>query len=248
VIDPHAHALMRALQRDGPTRFSSLLTAVRNRRTLSAKLRQLQEAGWVAKGDDGYRLTARGEKSASLLQELEALQGPAAEPDVDRVPHPYYRPVLKVLAERLLDRFGEQLLGLLLFGSVARGDWTEDSDIDLLVLLEAYPDGTKGALGALLKVRKSLRGTPEYRRAFRSGFVPTVTFYPVDLEDSSRFRRMYLDAFTEGLILYERDGALTALLDRFREALREAGAVRVDRPGVGHYWVLEDATLMDGSI
>ncbi len=36
----------------------------------------------------------------------------------------------------LSELYGERLRGVVLYGSVARGDFNEDSDIDLLVLLE----------------------------------------------------------------------------------------------------------------
>jgi uncharacterized protein len=36
----------------------------------------------------------------------------------------------------LVEQYGKQLKGVILFGSTARGDSREDSDIDLLVLLE----------------------------------------------------------------------------------------------------------------
>ena len=44
--------------------------------------------------------------------------------------------VLEQLGERLKDFYGERYAGLILFGSYARGDWTEHSDVDLLLLLE----------------------------------------------------------------------------------------------------------------
>jgi len=42
--------------------------------------------------------------------------------------------------ERLREAFGERLRGVVLYGSEARGEATDDSDIDLLVLLEGPVD------------------------------------------------------------------------------------------------------------
>jgi uncharacterized protein len=44
---------------------------------------------------------------------------------------------IRELRRRLEDAFGARLLRVLVFGSVARGEATEDSDVDVFVLLEA---------------------------------------------------------------------------------------------------------------
>ncbi|MFQ5987047.1 MAG: nucleotidyltransferase domain-containing protein [Thermoplasmata archaeon] len=244
MIDPHGTALLKLLRRGGAARFSTLRSAVRNPRTLSSRLKALQRLGWVEKAEGAYRITTRGERAADLLRGLEVLMEPEPAVDVTRVPHPYFPPVLKALTEALLRRFGENLRGVLLFGSVARGDWTKDSDIDLLVLLQEYPTDRVGVVADLLAVRKALRRTPEYQQAYRAGFVPTVEFHPLDREDASRFRRLYLEALTEGVILLDRGGHLADLLRRFRERLREAGGKRVEARDQGHYWVLEDPGVL----
>lgn len=48
--------------------------------------------------------------------------------------------ILKDVVERIKQKFGENVLSIVLFGSVARGDFTENSDIDLLVIARNLPD------------------------------------------------------------------------------------------------------------
>ena len=45
-------------------------------------------------------------------------------------------PILKELKTRLTSFYGERLKRLILFGSWARGEATEDSDIDIVVVLD----------------------------------------------------------------------------------------------------------------
>ena len=51
----------------------------------------------------------------------------------------------EALRNRFRDTFGERLHRLILYGSHARGDATEDSDIDLLVVLNEPPISRTGS-------------------------------------------------------------------------------------------------------
>lgn len=49
---------------------------------------------------------------------------------------PHLRPVLRELEAALRSSFGARLRDVQLFGSYARGEATEDSDVDVLVLID----------------------------------------------------------------------------------------------------------------
>lgn len=69
--------------------------------------------------------------------------------------------------ERLVSRFrelleedlGENLVSLVLFGSVARGDYRQDSDIDLLVVCESLPSNRWQWWDPVLAVEERLRSS-----------------------------------------------------------------------------------------
>jgi predicted nucleotidyltransferase len=50
---------------------------------------------------------------------------------------------LQELKEALVDLFGERMRGLYLYGSYARGDFCEHSDVDVLVVLEGQVNPSK---------------------------------------------------------------------------------------------------------
>jgi len=54
--------------------------------------------------------------------------------------NPKLKPILDELREALAAHYGERLAKLVLFGSQARGDADEDSDIDVLVVLRGEVD------------------------------------------------------------------------------------------------------------
>lgn len=50
------------------------------------------------------------------------------------IPQPV-RLALEELKQELVKLYGERLRGIYLYGSYARGDFTEDSDVDVLIVL-----------------------------------------------------------------------------------------------------------------
>ncbi|RLE79589.1 MAG: nucleotidyltransferase domain-containing protein, partial [Thermoprotei archaeon] len=50
---------------------------------------------------------------------------------------------------------------------------------------------------------------------------------------------IYLDAVIDGIILYDRDGFLEAVLRSLRRRLEEMGSHRVVLPNRRFYWVLK---------
>jgi len=223
-----------------PLRFTTLQQTLGNPRTLSKKLAELVVLGLVAKADRLYSLTEKGDEVADLVARLEDALSPAPAVDVERVPHAAYRPLLRRFCEMLLRRYGESLKGVLLFGSVARGDWTESSDMDLLMILDSLEGGRRAASREMLRLESELRGTREHAEAVAKGFYPTFEVYPLAADDALHYRRLYLDALTEGIVLFDRDDFLLRLIESFKKRLKELGSKRIELPGVGHYWVIAD--------
>ena len=242
MYDAISYKILQALKRSKVLRFSDLKAIVKNPRTLTIKLKKLQRLGLVRKGSEGYRLTERGLRVEKLLEELdEALKEPGFEVrNVERIPHAYLAPVIKRYCEMLRDLLGDRLISVMLFGSVARGDWDKDSDIDILVVAEGWRG--KPVWERIKELRKainSLEQTPEYLEAVRMGYWPVVQNYPLSPEEARRFKRIYLDAIIDGIILYDRDGFLEAVLRSLRRRLEEMGSHRVVLPNRRFYWVLK---------
>jgi predicted nucleotidyltransferase/DNA-binding HxlR family transcriptional regulator len=240
MIDSYLSGLLIELERRGSARFSELMEVLPNPRTLSRKLKELKSLGMVESRDRIYVLSEKGRRAAELARSwLELTAAPKAEiVNLDRIPHRVFADVLRRYCEILLDHFRDRLIGLLVFGSVARGDWTRDSDIDLLVVVEGWKKPTWERSEELLMLRNKLRGTPEFSRAMRAGHVPIIQHYPLDKDEALAFHRLYLDASIDGIIIFEKDKFLTKVLDGVRKKLAEQGAKRVVAPSGEFYWVL----------
>ncbi|MFQ5884676.1 MAG: nucleotidyltransferase domain-containing protein [Thermoplasmata archaeon] len=239
MIDNKASKVMTALK-EGKARFTTLQRSVRNPRTLSSKLKYLTHLGLVKKEGGLYKLTEKGERALTHLEELSLMLHPSPPITVERIPHKAFRGYIRRFCEELLERYGKDLIGLLVFGSVARGDWDRDSDIDLLIVLREFGKSRSGVLSDMNDLRRELRESQEYKECVSVGQYPILEIYPVESGDAGRFRRMYLDALTEGIVVLEREGFLSELIKRFKERLKEIGARRIEIPTKGHYWILGD--------
>jgi len=136
----------------------------------------------------------------------------------------------KLLAQRfveaLKEKMGRRLLAVALFGSVARGEANEQSDIDLLVIVDDQPSV---ALQECLSVRRQVEPYP-LRRI--SPIVTTV----------GRLRQNFLillDILDHGITLHDPEGVLSDLLARLKSRLEEWGSVKVQLPDGSWYWQLK---------
>src|SRR3989442_7999962 len=105
-----------------------------------------------------------------------------------------------------LQRSSLGLLGVWLFGSVARGEARPTSDVDLLVVarnLKGNRSRMADAIGREVEVRS------ERNFFFRNGFVTDGSFYPMIEEEVGRFYPIMLDLLDHGKVIYEREEMMT---------------------------------------
>lgn len=92
---------------------------------------------------------------------------------------PHLRPGLLALREALVGVFGDRLREVVLFGSYARGEASEDSDVDVLVLIDGLASSELASV-ADVATRTSLeRGIP-------LAPLPMSTAHFADLRESGR--------------------------------------------------------------
>jgi predicted nucleotidyltransferase len=113
---------------------------------------------------------------------------------------------LKAFIKKFVDGISasEEVEGILLFGSVAKGTYDKYSDIDILVVTK-HKKGKM--LEKLLAATKSLKGDSEKLMSLN---LPSL-INPIILDESDlkRFRPFYFDFADYGVILYERGGILS---------------------------------------
>jgi len=99
------------------------------------------------------------------------------------------KPILKEVKETLQQVYKDRLKGIILYGSYARGDATEESDIDLIVLLDNVKDANK-------EIGKCFKSISEIELRYDT-LISIISFRTVDF----RIRRLpiILNAKREGI-------------------------------------------------
>lgn len=137
---------------------------------------------------------------------------------------------------RAIDRALE-LTSLTLYGSVARGEASKTSDLDLLII----SDDLKGSIGERMEqlLREIREETEEELRLLREfGYYTTISPYPLRRDEAKRLPPLFLDMLEDAIILYDEESFFQRLMGRLRERLQRMGARRL-RSGKGWYWDLK---------
>ena len=133
--------------------------------------------------------------------------------------------------------YGDDLVSVAVFGSMARGTHHPESDLDLLIVSKNLPRGrAKRVLAFIEHVEEGL--APELRSLEKKGL--RMELSPViKTPDEVRFGSfLFLDMVDEALILYDREGFFRHYLDGLGAKLKTWGAKKVRRKG-GYVWILK---------
>ena len=138
-----------------------------------------------------------------------------------------YGGVLSLAVECLKHAFGQRLLGVILFGSRARGDYRPQSDYDFLVLLDSY---LAGPIDDYFSAYRALR--PFRETTLRDTTIAIVSIADLREHISSA---VLLNALFEGIILYDPRGTLARAKGKLLARLKALGIRRV-RASWGYTW------------
>lgn len=133
------------------------------------------------------------------------------------------------VVDRALELFGERLAGVVVYGSFARGGASPASDVDLLVVLTAAVPVTRD-LYRQWDAEPVLWG----RRSVDPHFVCLP-------EDGRQPSGAWCEAAVDGIVLFERDGAVTRHLSAVRGSIADGRLVRRSVHGQPYWTTVPDA-------
>jgi hypothetical protein len=245
LIDWKALAILRAAYKMPAVRFSDLQRVVQNPRTLALKLKKMESDRLIVKENGVYRLTSVGEEAARILEDYQKLVGSGLVlRNLDRIPHAVYVPLLRDYCELLWGSYEERLEAVVLFGSVARGDWKKESDIDLLVVVDGWDQLKEWErIEELSSLKTKLAKCGSYSNARTAGFYPAIHTLPLDSTELKDFRPLYFDISADGIVLFDREGSIGKFVNSVRDLAARVGTKRIVRPDGSFYWVVAPVRL-----
>lgn len=132
--------------------------------------------------------------------------------------------------------YGNRLVSVVLYGSVARGTMRHDSDMDLLVIARDLPRGRMKRVEEFGAVEEAV--AEEVRRAASRGIDTMLSPVLKTPEEVLAGSPLFLDMVDDARVLYDRDGFFAQQLARLKSRLVELGARRVWK-GNAWYWDLK---------
>jgi hypothetical protein len=143
-----------------------------------------------------------------------------------------YEQILNKFKRKLLTRFKDDLISLVLFGSVARGTARKESDIDVLIILKDAPDSyyerLKPVVDIELEMRKDVVGIPH--------IFSSMIF---SLDEAKQNRNIFLDMIEHSIILYDTDNFFKNRLSELKNRLDQLGSKKVILDDSTWYWNLK---------
>jgi predicted nucleotidyltransferase len=132
--------------------------------------------------------------------------------------------------------YGDRLISVVLYGSVARGTMRHDSDMDVLIVAQGLPNGRMNRIRGFEAVEEML--VESFRRAASHGVTTSlspVLKTPAELQAGSP---LFLDMVEDARVLYDRDGVFKRRIDQLHHRLAQLGAKRIWK-GNAWYWDLK---------
>jgi hypothetical protein len=132
--------------------------------------------------------------------------------------------------DKIVRRWHGDIVGLILFGSAARGDATEDSDIDLLLVMRPEVKIARGLYRLWDEFCREHTGAQDY-----GGISPHFVSLPGSVREAGG---LWYEAALDGIALWELDRQVSRFLGSVREAMGQGKIQRRMLHG-SPYWIKE---------
>lgn len=146
---------------------------------------------------------------------------------------PLYKELLNELIYKFKNICDDNLVSLVLYGSIARGDFRKDSDIDLLLIFEKLPKEKFLRQRFFIEIEREI----SFEEFYEKGYYPTFSPILKTTEEAKFLSPLYLDMVDDAIILFDKNSFFKNILETLRARLLELGAVK-KRIGDKWYWDL----------
>ena len=155
--------------------------------------------------------------------------------DFDRVSY-IFRDYLYNFAKLMKENYKEDLLSIILFGSVARGKWNNESDIDLFIIFTNKSSLRTTINNRLTKIISGYERKSKLRNSKGDRLFSTIQDISLVLKDLHIFRTVFYDIAMDGIILFDRNQTGFQFLKKIKKRIKEKGLRRIFIKENDYYW------------
>lgn len=149
-----------------------------------------------------------------------------------------YLPLILSVSTRLIELFNDNLISIVIFGSVARGEARPNSDLDVLVIAKNIPEKYSKRIDLVIYALESLKELKVWLWE-NEGIYCNVELLILNTDEAKCFQPIYLDMIYDSIIVYDKNDFFKNILREFTKKLKEIGAERVELPGGKWFWRLK---------
>ncbi|MHA1273983.1 MAG: nucleotidyltransferase domain-containing protein [Promethearchaeota archaeon] len=237
LIDDYCYKILNILEFSRGQTFTDLIKTIKNRCTLSNRLKFLLKAGLIQKERGIYRLRDRGINVLNLLEQVEnILYSEEIYTDFDSIPF-IFRDYLYDFITTLRANFRENLLSVILFGSISRGKWLKDSDIDLfLIFSDDLFQSKQFLIHKLIKIKLELYKSYIIKGGVGARLNNPIQIFSVLEMDLKDYKTIFYDIAMDGIILLDRDGVGFNFLESVKLRIKNLKLKRIFDNNGNFYW------------
>lgn len=155
--------------------------------------------------------------------------------DFDRVSY-IFRDYLYNFVKLMEENYKEELLSIILFGSVARGKWNNASDIDLFIIFTIKSSIRTAINNRLTKIISDYERKSKLRNSKGNRLFSTIQDISLTLKDLHTFRTIFYDIAMDGIILFDRNQTGFQFLKKIKKRIEEKGLRRIFIKENDYYW------------
>jgi hypothetical protein len=144
--------------------------------------------------------------------------------------------LLPALAEACTGYYGDDLVSLVIYGSVARGTATYQSDVDILLIVADLPSGRLNRMRGFTNIENTL--SEEIETARKNGWMVDLSPIIRTPSEVNEDGYIYLDMVEDARILFDRNNFFAAFLKSYKNKLEAYGAKKRPWKG-GYYWEIK---------
>jgi hypothetical protein len=172
------------------------------------------------------------------VQGYSRLMGDDEEATVQTLGFATYQELLDTFLSLIREKLSDNVLCVVLYGSVARGTARSDSDIDLLVVLNKASPIYYQRLEPFLEIIRQLRRMSCWEKLKDKNLTPYLSLLVLSKEEAERNRYLYLDMIEDAHVLIDPHGFFQSKLKEMQERIQELGARKV-KHNEDWYWDLK---------